>query len=177
MQSKWLIATGLSIAALGASAATPNQISDWDSDGNGSISQSEWGNQCTQSDLFDNWDTDNDGLIDDDEYATGLFRHWDENDNGVLEESEWRKANDNWFGEYDAEFSAWDSDGDGFLEYREFDTGLGKTAYYSDWDANNTLFIEREEFCSSLFAQADANDDDRIEVGDFDDETAVWYVY
>lgn len=104
MPSKLWIAAGLSVVALSAHAAAENELSDWDTNGDGHITQSEWGNSCTDSNLFTNWDTDNDGLIDDDEYATGLFRHWDSNGDGVLEENEWTKANQNWFDDYSTQF-------------------------------------------------------------------------
>ena len=177
MRNQLLVAAGLASVMVTAQAATQIEISDWDSNADGHISHSEWNQHCPASNIYSNWDTDNDGLIDDDEYSTGLFRHWDENDNGVLEENEWSRANDNWFNDYSVEYSAWDSDGDGFLEYREFDAGLGKTSYYADWDVNNTLFIEKSDFCQSLFNQADADDDDRINVGEFDTDVVTWYIY
>jgi len=159
-------------AALTMSAApfalAANAFSDWDSDGNNEINDNEWTESCTNSGLFKRWDMDNDGLIDNDEFSSGLFRFWDVNGDGVLEQGEWAAANDGWLSDYNTQFTAWDSDKDGYVEYHEHSAYFGSTAYFSDWDTNNTLYVEPQEFCQNLFNTWDKNNDNTLNSDEFD---------
>lgn len=78
----------------------------------------EWG--------FNEWDGDGDGALTEEEFGAGfenagLFNTWDENGDGVLAEDEWSNIG------VDADYASWDENGDGALAEDEFETGLYNT--------------------------------------------------
>ncbi len=92
---------------------------------------------------FSEWDSDGDGAISEEEFNTGFgeneaFNTWDANDDGGLDETEFGTG----FGDREVgEFSEWDESGDGLVDNEEFNAGV-----YGNYDADDSGVIEEPEF-------------------------------
>lgn len=95
---------------------------------------------------FSDWDTDDDTYLTETEFASGweevtLWEDWDTDADTYLGEEEFGTA----FGEYDwydeGLYAEWDVDGDELLTEDEFTTGL-----YDTWDVNDDARLAETEF-------------------------------
>ena len=115
-------AFGIAVTAsfLSAASFAAGEFSEWDADGDGSITMQEWDAGLEEDGLFDNWDSDSDGLLSQDEFNEGF----EATDSDVT---------------YD--YDSWDSDGDGLLSSDETSAGL-----YDTYDENDNDVIEEPEY-------------------------------
>ena len=81
-----------SLAAVPALAQ--DSMSDWDSNGDGSISQDEFNTGWDEAGIYDSWDEDGDGTLSNDEFETGIYDSYDADDSGAIEEPEFGDLND-----------------------------------------------------------------------------------
>lgn len=102
---------------------------DWDTDNDGRLTQSEFDQGV--SDWFDG-----DGVIDDE------FAEWDADGDGYVGESEF---SENWS---EVEMTNWQDDGDGRYTEEEFASNVYNTA---DLDGNYRIDIEEEGFFEGWF--------------------------
>lgn len=70
----------------------------WDSDGDGILSENEFGTGFDETESFGNWDEDSDGVLSEDEFNTGVFSVYDEDESGDWNEAEYGAfEEDGWF--------------------------------------------------------------------------------
>lgn len=66
---------------------------DWDMDGDGQISESEFQDIGLDGNFID-WDTNRDSYVDDNEFYSGTFETFDEDESGHWQAGEWDDAGD-----------------------------------------------------------------------------------
>ncbi|TFL17241.1 hypothetical protein [Jannaschia formosa] len=150
-------------------------FTDWDADGDGTLTRSEWDTGVTDSDLFGNWDANDDGTVSAVEYEDGLFDLFDDDDNGALSIAEWDEGVDSWYGEARADFevSAWDDDGDGTITEEEFNDEFTTAGLFDDFttdagietveiEGGDAVGVRENDFFAGLFDWFDADDDTGI---------------
>ncbi|GGK54687.1 hypothetical protein [Salinarimonas ramus] len=121
-----LAVAGFATSLMMTSAIAQEAFSDWDADGNGSISMEEFEtNFGGDTGVFYSWDTNDDNSIGPDELSAGL------GDNAT--------AFNERFG--DDAFTEWDEDADGMLTETEFNEGV-----YAGYDADDSGVIEEPEY-------------------------------
>ena len=155
------------LASTGPAAA--QVVENWDTDGDGVITQDEWNTGLTEMGLFSDWDADGDGSLTSDEFAGGLFDRFDEDGDGALTVSEWDTGIDNFYGEaaVDASFETWNTDGDEVLSEEEFVAGFNEAGLFGDFATAGGIEatedgINEDEFLGGLFDWFDADDDSGI---------------
>ncbi|GHB13679.1 EF-hand domain-containing protein [Modicisalibacter luteus] len=70
-------------------------------------------------------------------------------------------------------FSEWDSDGDGVVNYEEFDAGFDDEGLYNSWDANGDNMLDEQEYGEGIYNTYDrdgSGDWSEDEYGDFGDD-------
>lgn len=156
----------LSTALLTAGPAVAQVIEDWDTSGDGVLSQEEWNTGLSEMGLFSDWDADGNGSLTSDEFAGGLFGRFDDDGDGSLTTAEWDAGIDAWYGEnqVDLEYSNWDGDGDGTLSEEEFTSGFEEAGLFESFATSAGIEnveegIGEEEFSGGLFDWFDADDD------------------
>lgn len=94
---------GVLIGALFAvsPALAQEGYSEWDTDGDGAISQEEWSTGFGEAGVYDGWDANDDGVLDEDEFNEGVFSAYDANDDDMIDEQE---------------FSEWEEEEQGFWD-------------------------------------------------------------
>lgn len=91
---------GLSLALVSSAALAQDDgwFDDWDTDGDATITESEFNEGFGDAGLFDSWDEDDDDALADDEFSAGLFDSWDVDDDDALSEDEWNEVEEEgWF--------------------------------------------------------------------------------
>ncbi|WP_104017562.1 EF-hand domain-containing protein, partial [Roseovarius nitratireducens] len=88
---------GAVLAALAAGPAVAQGMGDWDTDGDGLLSQDEYVEgwrlaQGEQDGTFSKWDQDNDGVLTEAEFNAGVFMNYDRDRSGMIEKPEFEKA-------------------------------------------------------------------------------------
>ncbi len=96
---KKIAGLGAVLAALAAGPALAQGMSDWDSDGDGMISQDEFvqGRSMAQGEeggTFIKWDEDADGMLTEEEFNAGMFKKFDRDQSGTIDEPEFGKVED-----------------------------------------------------------------------------------
>lgn len=62
-------------------------LSEWDTDSNGQVSEEEFTAYIKDKDIFSDWA--NGDALEEPQFAKGVFRNWDTDDNGVVESEEY----------------------------------------------------------------------------------------
>ncbi|SFH26567.1 hypothetical protein SAMN04488020_1098 [Palleronia marisminoris] len=151
------------VAALAGVPAVAQGITDWDTDADGVLRESEFTQGVFDSGVFEEWDTDDDEAVGYSELSSGLYSAWDANDDGELSVDEWDSAVDLWFGEFDVNLSVenWDADGNGIISEGEFAEALEETDLLARLGNEDEVLAE-DELASGLFDIADTNDDETV---------------
>ncbi|MEH6671905.1 hypothetical protein [Halopseudomonas sp.] len=58
-----------------------------------------------------------------------------------------------------ADYEAWDTDGDGFIEYSEWDAGYDYDPLYTTWDTDGDGMLTDDEWGTGLYNSYDADND------------------
>lgn len=82
------------LAALAGAPAFAQDANDWDSDGDGALSEDEFNTGWGEYGAYDSWDSDGDGMLSEDEFNTGIYDSYDYDDSGVIEEPEYGDLDD-----------------------------------------------------------------------------------
>lgn len=82
------LGAGALAAALLATPALADFHEEWDGDGDGALSEEEFGTGFGEMGTYDGWDGDGDGALSEDEFNTGVYGGYDADDSGVIEEPE-----------------------------------------------------------------------------------------
>ena len=116
--------------------------------------------------LFSDWDADGDGSLTSDGLAGGLFGRFDDDGDGSLTVSGWEIGINNFYGKaaVDASFETWNTDGDEVLSEEEFVAGPNDAGLFESFatasDIENTEDgIGEDEFLGGLLDWFDADDD------------------
>jgi hypothetical protein len=142
---------------------------DWDENGNGLISRSEFV-EVFKIHFVDDWDVADDGYFDDEDIFKGSFRMWDEDDDKLISEDEWMQAYEYYYGDYVVdEYAVLDSDGDGYLEYTEFHDALVGTDFITVWDVSKDKMYNEYELARMIFNNWDHDDTNFIEKDEYED--------
>lgn len=153
--------------------------SEWDTDANQEISETEWNEGWGTTGLFDDWDMNRDQAISEEEFGGGTYGIWDEDESGYVDENEFNTWSERWFGnEYDyGTFGEWDADADAQLTEEEFGEGFRETGYYSEWDADADTQLTEDEFGEGLFGLWDENRNMALERNEYDTWGADWDLF
>lgn len=84
---KALGATAVALSLL-ATPALADFHEEWDGDGDGALSEEEFGTGFGETGVYDGWDSDGDGALSEDEFNAGVYGGYDADDSGVIEEPE-----------------------------------------------------------------------------------------
>ena len=159
----------LGSALLAAGPAASQFVEEWDTDGDGALSQEEWSSALREQGVFGEFDADGNGTVSEEEFASGLFGRFNENGDDALTQTEWDTGIDQWFGEQavDVSWENWNTDGDDSLTEEEFTTAFTDTDLFAGFaDAagveDPAAGIGEEEFLGGLFDWFDEDDDDLL---------------
>lgn len=90
MKRSLAVVAAVAASVLGAAGLSlPAPAADWDTDGNGVLSQEEFGQGFRNEGVFNKWDEDGDGMLSEDEFTSGVFIDYDRDGSGELDESEY----------------------------------------------------------------------------------------
>ncbi len=164
-------ATALGLALLlgagGAFAVVGEEVgwafSDWDTDGDGGLTESEFAEGASRAGLFDAWDGDGDGILIEDELMTGLYRSWDRNRDDVIDAPEFEENAARMLAPIDyAGFEAWDRDRDGGLGQPEFRARAQAIGLYELYVPEGRRVITEQAFLAAIHDAADVDDDGMV---------------
>ncbi len=114
---KTYASVGAILAALAAAPAVAQDMSEWDTNGDGVIDQEEFNTGHRASDAYTTWDGDASGAISEEEFDTGVTSAFDMDASGDLNEEEQSARDESRWG--DRSFSDWDEDASGDLNDQE----------------------------------------------------------
>ena len=103
---------------------------------------------------FTDWDSDGDGYLSEDEYAGGSYKNWDTNQDSRLDEDEWNRGveNDGMTGQ---SWADWDLDADGFINDGEYREGNTRGGWYKTWDSDGDNRLSRDEYDQRMTVRND----------------------
>ena len=157
------------VAATPATTAAAPAYATWDTDQNGLLNQTEFNTVATERG-YNRWNTNGDAGLDRNEFGTGLFGVWDRDRNNQIDETEWNNAVSHWYpaGANYGTYADWNTNGDGWLDTNEFNSGLDRTGFYNGWDTNTDNVIDTNEYDTGLFNLWDTNRDTNIDANEWD---------
>lgn len=144
---------------------------DFDLDSDGLVERNEFVDVFVKNYSAD-WDnTDDTGLDDEDFYLTN-FTMLNKDENEYLDEAEWMFAHDYFNGDYlNEDYTLYDVDGDGYVEYNEYYDALYDSDYFLSWDVDRDGYLDQYELAYAVFDNWDMNDNyvlNRSEFNSFD---------
>jgi Ca2+-binding EF-hand superfamily protein len=90
--------TTTAAALLLASGVAMAQFNEWDTDGDGQVTEEEFMENAEYGDAFSEWDEDGDGMLNEDEFAGGIYSEYDEDGDGYWSDEEYSAfEDDDWF--------------------------------------------------------------------------------
>ena len=121
---KMLMGTTVAVSLL-AVPAIAQEIGAWDEDGDGIISEQEFGTGFGETGVYGEWDANDDQALSEDEFNAGIGENEDEFGTTFGENA----------------FSEWDEDGDSALSEDEFAGGV-----YAGYNEDESEGIEEPEY-------------------------------
>ena len=91
---KKLTLASAAAALLTASPLVAQEISEWDEDGDGAVSEEEFGTGFGEVGTYNEWDEDGDGALSEEEFNAGVYGGYDADDSGAIEEPEFGDVGD-----------------------------------------------------------------------------------
>nr|WP_204354581.1 EF-hand domain-containing protein [Paracoccus saliphilus] len=159
-----MIITLAAVSAMSQSPVSAQDVTAWDEDQNGTITQAEFMTAFRNRGLSDRWDRNADGSIAAPELAEGFYAFWDRNSDDDLSVDEWENAVDLWLGDVDLAVAEWDIDGDGLISEFEFATAFQRENLVAEFNDGQDDVINAEEIAEVLFAAADSDEDELVAV-------------
>lgn len=149
-------------------------FSDWDTDGNGLISRSEFINTF-RSYYEEDWNKRDDEHLDDEDFYHISYSMWDTDKDTLLSESEWIDGFEYYYEDYVADdFIVVDVDQDGMIEHDEFVDVLDDTDFFEAWDFDADEHLTALEIARGVFNNWDRDDSNFIDPEEFDDFDAFY---
>lgn len=103
-------------------------------------------------------------IFDDTDYYENTYDVWDADDNDLLDENEWYLGYDYSYGDYVVtDFDAVDTDGDGYVDYDEYESSLGNTDLFNEWDVDQDQTLNNNEIARMVFNNWDYDNSNFIE--------------
>lgn len=178
---KTMSLAALASMSLTAGSAWAQAYTEWDSNQDGALSQSEFKAGLSERNVFSNWDRNQDAELDEAELSDGVFAGFDNDATGTIDDNEMTDysagmGDDGLWGgeEYGADFEAWDIDGDGIVAREEFGNGfVNRRGELAAWDADESGELSKTELIDGLFRQYDDDGNQLIEepeLGDVGDD-------
>lgn len=162
----------LLVGALASPAfAQDKDFKDFDLDNDALIERSEFVNVFVKN-YKDDWDnTDNTGLDDEDFYVSS-YGVINADNNTYLDADEWTFGYNYFFSDYlNKDYTLYDTDGDGFIEYVEYHDAIYDNDLFFEWDVDNDGYLDQYELANAVFDNWDINDNyvmNRFEFNNFD---------
>lgn len=165
-----LLSTGMFLILTSGKLLMDNlTFSDWDENGDGLITRSEFVDRFTAN-YVDDWNVVDDEHLDDEDFYRTTYGIWDEDDDELLSEQEWMFGYDYYYGDYILDdYVGIDADGDGFIEYTEYYDALSGTDYYSEWDVDEDMYLNEYELARMVFNNWDYDDSNFIEKDEYEE--------
>lgn len=134
---------------------------DWDTDGNLELTQSEFTAGFEEAEVFDAWDRDDTVGLTREEFGAGLYSAWDTDDDLQITEAEYDVGTERWYGaDYDTPFTEWDADASGYIDTTEFREAWDTPEYgYATWDTDADELVTETEFTTGVYDRVDLDDD------------------
>lgn len=142
--------------------------SDWDKDGNGLISRSEFIGVFREH-YYDDWNNKDNKYLDDEDFFHISFVMWDTDDDSLLSENEWIDGFEYYYEGYAAnDFIIKDLDNDGMIEQDEFVDVLDDTDFFEAWDFDADQHLTELEIARGVFNNWDKDDSNFIDPKEYD---------
>ncbi len=154
-------------AAMAAMLAVPAAVhaqdswsnTDWDSDSNMELNESEFNAGLSESGTYNAWDSDETAGLSEGEFATGMYSDWDADNDRQISEEEFNAGSERWYGsDYEGTFANYDTDESGFVDTNEFGSSWDND-YYAGWDTNDDSLLDENEFNTGVYGTVDTDDD------------------
>lgn len=127
----------------------------------------EYYSDFTATTYYEDWDMDDDNLLDEEEFNAGFYETFDQNNDGRVSQEEWTRVVSDFGIDALADWQAWDTDGDGFIDRAEFDADFAGMGWYGAWDTDDDNRITEREYTDGVFAIWDKNDDNVLDETEF----------
>lgn len=142
---------------------------DFDNDADNLIDREEFKNTFTAN-YYDDWNNEDDEYLDDEDFYVSVYDIWDTDDDELLTEEEWIMGYDYYYGDYIVnDYEAVDIDGDGFIEYAEYNDVLGDSDFFATWDVDASEYLDEEELAEGLFTIWDVDNSGYLERDEFNE--------
>ena len=173
-----LLASMLSLPALGQMDDNYRPFQSWDNDNNEKLTVQEFMNGVTETNVFSTWDADDNGSLDKDELNSGIYKKWERSGENFRDKAEAR-ANA-WASYYSGTFDDWDLDGDGTITNAEYNEKIGKEKNLQlgeKMDRNKDGRIEEREFYATIFSMWDEENNGYLTEEEYNpDEFESWFL-
>ncbi len=131
---------------------------DFDKDNDGWIEKEEFKTVFTDY-YWDDWNNVDDPYLDDEDFYTFTYNIIDVDNDEMLSLDEWTYGYNYYYGDYLLDdFTAYDIDGDGFVEYTEYTDPFYDTDFFVSWDVDRDTYLSEEELGERVFERWDTND-------------------
>lgn len=117
----------------------------------------------TATTYFEDWDKNDDNLLDEEEFTAGFYETFDQNKDGRISQEEWITVVSDFGIDRAADWEAWDTDGDGFIDRATFDADFAEMGWYGAWDADADSRITEREYTDGVFVIWDKNNDNVLD--------------
>lgn len=142
---------------------------DFDKDADNLVDRQEFKDVFT-SNYYDDWNNKDNEYLDDEDFYISVYDMWDTDDDEVLTEEEWIMGYDYYYGDYIVkDYEAVDIDGDGFIEYAEYNDVLGDSDFFVTWDVDASEYLNEEELAEGVFTIWDVDNSGYLERDEFEE--------
>ena len=163
----------LLLTACGRDSDGEYRYTDFDTNADEGIDDTEFGNAFTTSPYYKQWNDNGDQEVSQSEFARGFFQVIDDNNDGVLSSQEWQQGQEAYFAEIDLDqyrqISGWDQDGDQQVQPNEFEAALNELEYYREWDEDGDEQLSEPEIAQGVFAMWDTDGNGVIEAEEYEE--------
>ena len=163
---KSLILGGMLLFLAGSAQTTKNDdFKKCDKNGDKKISKTEFSDRYSSDDKGNK-----DVQYDEDKFYESSYGLWDADKDNRLSEGEWKNGFDASYGYYIGdEFSKYDVNQNGYIEFEEYQRALFNSDYYSSWDVNRDNSVDQKEYSDMVFQSVDKNDDNYIDEDEYNE--------
>jgi Ca2+-binding EF-hand superfamily protein len=144
------------------------QFGDWDKDGNGLISRSEF-ISVFRVHYYEDWNNRNDEYLDDEDFYHISYAMWDTDEDSLISEDEYIDGFEYYYEDYVADdFIVIDVDDDGMIEHDEFVDVLDKSDFFESWDFDADEHLTELEIARGVFNNWDRDDSNFIDPKEYE---------
>ncbi len=158
----------------GCERQTDLSFEDFDKDNDNLIDREEF-KDVFSANYYDDWNNKDDPYLDDEDFYISIYDMWDADDDKMLTEEEWIMGYDYYYGEYIVkDYEAVDVDGDGYVEYAEFNDVLDDSDFFITWDVDASKYLDEEELAEGLFSIWDVDNSGFLERDEYEEFDAYY---